>query len=190
MRFFFLLSILFLSGCAVSHHSPLWTIPQEKLIYDTLQQIKIERWGEEQFHGIIALKATQGGLHYALLDGTGVKLLQGWSDAQGEHDAVLPTGPLVSRGLAPFISEALARMLLLDPGEYPCSRIGFSSLCLESLETGAIVKTGYFTGVKIWQVEAQLNSALNNSTSTDSYIEYNQPWLGVTIVLQNLAKKD
>ena len=190
MRLFLLLFCVFLSGCTVSHHPPLWAVPHEKLIYDKLQQIKIERWGEEQFHGIIALKAAEGGLHYALLDGTGVKLLQGWSDARGEHDAVLPTGPLVSRGLAQFVSEALARMFLLEPGIYPCSRVGFSSLCLKTLETGAIVKAGYFTGVKIWQVEAQLNDPLHNSTATESYIEYNQPWLGVTIVLQNMTKKD
>ena len=81
-------------------------------------------------------------------------------------------------------------MFLFDPGEYPCSRTGIVSLCLENLETGAVVKTGYFTGVKIWQVEVQMNDPINMSTATDSYIKYNQPWLGVTIVLQNMEKKD
>jgi 3',5'-cyclic AMP phosphodiesterase CpdA len=169
---------------------PNWTVPSEQIIYERLQQIKIARWGEEQFRGILALKADEGGMHYALLDGTGVKLLQGWADAGGDHDTVEPTGPLVSRGLAPFVSEAVARMFLLDPGEYPCNRNGLVSLCLEHQERGSIVKGGYFAGIKIWQVELQSDSTFQNSTATDSYIEYNQPWLGVTITLKKMAKKD
>ena len=196
MRLIVLFFILLLSGCTLSTHSLMLVPDTEGATPQKLQHIRIERWGDIRFDGILALRVTSTGLHYALIDATGVKLLQAWSDGGGEHDAVKPTGPLATKGLAPFLSEAIARIYLVNPAQRPCSRKGFLSVCItDSTDSangtgGLMKKSGSFAGIPYWHVEGELNSAKKRSRATGIETRYSQPWLGVEIVLQDFSGQE
>lgn len=186
MALFFL---IFLSGCTLSTNSLVLAPVPEITAYQKLQHIRIERWGEVKFNGILALRATDKGLHYALIDATGIKLLQAWSDAKGDHNTITPTGPLAEQGLAPFLSEAIARMYLINPLRLPCSHKGLLSVCIKD-DNGLRIKTGNFAGIRYWNVEGGLNTVQNNNAATRIDTRYSQPWLGVEIVLQEFSAKE
>lgn len=189
MRFVTLFIIITLSGCTLSSNSLILAPVPDIAAYQRLQHIRIERWGKVKFNGILALRATHTGLHYALIDATGIKLLQAWSDAEGNHNSIPPTGPLAEKGLAPFLSEAIARIYLINPFSLPCSRTGFRAVCIAD-EDGIRKKTGSFAGVRYWHVEGGLNVGIHNSGATGIDTRYSQPWLGVEIVLQDLSAKE
>lgn len=190
MRLPVLFFIVFLSGCTLSSNSLVLAPMPEEEAYQKLQHIRIERWGDVKFTGILALRATNAGLHYALIDATGIKLLQAWSDAKGDHNAIKPIGPLAQKGLAPFLSEAIARMYLVNLLHLPCSRTGFLAVCITDEDNGLWKKTGSFAGITYWNVEGGLNSVENNSRAAYTGIRYSQPWLGVEIVLQDFSGKE
>lgn len=189
MRFLTLFILILLSGCTLSSQSLLLAPVPEKTSYQKLQHIRIERWGDVKFNGILALRATNTGLHYALIDATGIKLLQAWSDAEGDHDAIKPTGPLAEKGLAPFLSEAIARIYLINPLTLPCSRAGFLSVCIID-DNGLRKKTGSFAGIRYWDVKRGFNPGMTDSGAARIDTRYSQPWLGVEIVLQDLSAKE
>ncbi len=190
MRFIVLLFIVLLSGCTLSTHSLVLAPVPENTAYQKLQHIRIERWGDIKFNGILALRATDEGLHYALIDATGIKLLQAWSDAGGDHNAIKPTGPLAGKGLAPFLSEAIARIYLINPLQLPCSRTGFISVCITDDDNELKTKSGGFAGITYWDVKSGLNSVQDSSRAARIDTRYSQPWLGVEIVLQDLSGKE
>lgn len=189
MRLIALFFLVFLSGCTLSSNSLVLAPVPEITAYQKLQHIRIERWGEVKFNGILALRAADEGLHYALIDATGIKLLQAWSDAKGDHNAITPTGPLAAKGLAPFLSEAIARMYLINPLTLPCSSKGFLSVCIKN-DNGLKTKSGSFAGITYWNVEGGSNTVQNINTATRIDTRYNQPWLGVDIVLQDFSAKE
>lgn len=186
MRLAFLFCVLIVSGCSLSSSSLDLDPLADKNVYPKLQQIRIERWGTVKFNGILALRGSDGGLHYALIDAMGVTLLQAWADASGHHGAVKPTGPLAPKGLAPFLSEALARIYLIEPAAPPCANEGFFSVCVRNGEKGGRIKTGEFAGITYWQVEGELKAVQNNGRAAETHTRYKQPWLGVEIILQEL----
>lgn len=190
MRLIVLLFIMLLPGCTLSTHSLGLAPVPESTAYQKLQHIRIERWGDIKFNGILALRATDTGLHYALIDATGIKLLQAWSDAGGNHNAIKATGPLAGKELAPFLSEALARIYLVNPLQLPCSSKGFLSVCIADDDKGLRKKSGSFAGITYWNVEGGLNSVQNNSRAAHIDTRYSQPWLGVEIVLQDFSGKE
>lgn len=190
MRFIALFFLMLLSGCTLSTHSLVLAPVPEETAYQKLQLIRIERWGDVKFTGILALRATNAGLHYALIDATGIKLLQAWSDAKGDHNAIKPTGPLAGKGLAPFLSVAIARMYLVNPRKLPCSRTGFIAVCITDDDNGLRKKAGSFAGITYWNVDGGLNSVENNRRAAYTSTRYSQPWLGVKIVLQDFSGKE
>ena len=187
MIFFF---IFYISGCTLSNYSPVLISVAEETDYPKMQHIRIERWGEVKFNGILAIRGTKEGVHYALIDGTGVKLLQAWADARGDHKAIEPIGPLAQKGIAPFISEAIARIYLVEPSESPCSGQGFFSVCVIDEGNSLRKKTGTFAGITYWVVENELKPTHSNGSSADKYTQYSQPWLGVEIFLREFLKKE
>lgn len=190
MRIIALVFIMSLTGCSFSGTSLVSAPAPEKTIYQKLQHIQIKRWGEVKFDGILALQATTAGLHYALIDATGIKLLQAWSDVRGDHDAIKPTGPLAGKGIAPFLSEALARLYYITLQKLPCSRTGFLSVCIANDDNGKTIKTGSFAGITYWTVEGGINLIQKKSDQAAVNTRYSQPWIGVEIILQDLSGKE
>ncbi len=190
MRLWLFYLLLFLTGCSGSFYSGSKMLHHGSVHYETLQNIQITRWGETRFTGILALSEGEGGLHYALIDGTGVMLLQAFSDRQGNHETVAPRGPLAKEQLAGFLSEAIARIYLLEPEQAPCSRNVFATLCLQEVNETIKEKTARVAGLTIWKVETAVDTIAQNGNTAESYVRYNQPWLGVTIKLRAMATKE
>jgi len=143
-----------------------------------LLNIRIERWDTVRFSGLLGLREDAGGLVYVLLDATGVKLLQAEVAGNGSFTLLQESGPLNKSGLAPFLSEALARIYLQEPVRLPCTGSWFYRLCRED-EVGSSVKYGQAGPFTVWRVTGK-------DPAGAAAVTYHQPWLGVKVKLERL----
>ena len=142
-----------------------------------LLALAIERWGETRFSGLLALRRGAGWLHYALLDASGVKLLEARVDAVGTSRLLHVKGALEESGLHGFLGEALIRIFLVEPEALPCSGSWWKRICRQ----GAEAKTSHLGPLPWWRVEAL--APVDGLPATS----YQQPWIGVRLVLRPLA---
>jgi hypothetical protein len=173
-----LLTVLFgvflLAGCAPPS-STLRLLPEQVGKAESrLFNLRIERWGDIRFSGLLALQQGGGEVHYALLDASGVKLLQARVNCAGESQVLHAKGELKDSSLAPFLGEALARVFLQEPREVPCAGHWWQRLCRQD----EAMKSGYFGPVLLWRAEAPGVLVVTET------ISYRQPWLGVGLVLR------
>jgi hypothetical protein len=146
-----------------------------------LANIRIERWGEMQFSGILALEAREETMSYVLLDATGVKLLEDEVNAAADRNGQTARGPLSESRLARVLSISLSRMFLLKPAEEPCSRQMLLSLCrkmTDEMEWATSYKAGPFL---VWEVHEARRDAMDWNSVT-----YSQPWLGLRITVDKI----
>ncbi|WP_163335659.1 hypothetical protein [Desulfopila sp. IMCC35008] len=140
--------------------------------------IRIERWGKLRFSGILAVASKEERLVFALLDGTGVTLLEGPLPGEGEQPEL--SGVLRDSDLAYYLAIAFSRIFLQEPPNEPCSRIFLQSLCLDT-EGGRRMakrfKVGPFTR---WSVTY-------SDAGTTEEIVYSEPWAGVRITINEKA---
>lgn len=172
-----LLALLVFTGCASS--PPLRVLPlgQEDHAEKRLVALRIERWGEVRFSGLLAMQIGEARLQYALLDASGVKLLEARADAVGETQVLHAKGALREAGLATFLGEALARIFVQEPQERPCTGDWWHRLCRESVR----LKTGHLGPLPLWRAD------FSDHPTGPRTITYLQPWLGVRLVLRPVA---
>ncbi len=145
-----------------------------------LLNIRIERWGEMRFSGLLALRQGRQGLYYALLDATGVKLLEVAVAGDGRHRLLHAKGALQDSGLDGFLAEVLTRTYLQEPAILPCAGSWWYKLCREENASGkGWMKYGQAGPLQIWQVEAD-----RGQEPGDVAVVYRQPWLGMRIFLE------
>lgn len=169
-----LFGVCTLAGCAPPS-STLQSLPEQAgKVESRLLNLRIERWGEIRFSGLLALQQGGGEVHYALLDASGVKLLQARVDASGESQVLHAKGALQESSLTPFLGEALARIFLQEPTEVPCSGQWWRRLCRQD----EVIKSGHLGPLLLWR--AEVPGVLVGSET----ISYRQPWLGVGLVLR------
>lgn len=147
-----------------------------------LLNIRIERGDILRFSGLLGVRENADGLHYVLLDATGVKLLEVEVAGDGSHNLLRGGGPLKGSDLAPFLSLALARIYLQEPQQLPCAGSWFYRLCREESEDKAWCKYGRKGPFKVWKVSGGGTSGQDHDT-----VVYHQPWLGVRIQLARVA---
>ncbi|MGB3223346.1 MAG: hypothetical protein WBB23_11145 [Desulforhopalus sp.] len=184
MRSLILYSLLclVLTSCSL----PIATVLDEPLRSEgksaRLLNIRIERWEELRFSGLLALQEQEDGLRYVLLDATGVKLLEGLAKTDGKHIMIRAGGALKDAGLNEFLSEALARLYLYLPEQLPCSRSWLLRLCCLQDSENKWSKSAYVGPVRLWQAtEKEVDGGGGETTVT-----YCQPWLGVRIFLKKV----
>lgn len=144
-----------------------------------LFNIRIMRWGDLRFSGLLALQYRQNGLYYIVLDATGVKLIEAEVASAGDHMLIRAVGPLKTSQLPNYLSTSLKRIYLLEPLQRPCSQEFLRSFCREPLpEHGwrKYMKSGPFTA---WEVR----KGGVRGEKKDSFV-YSQPWIGMRIVLE------
>lgn len=141
-----------------------------------LMALRIERWGEIRFSGLLALQIGEGWLQYALLDASGVKLLEARSDSGGESQVLHAKGVIRDSGLADFLGEALVRIFFQEPVTPPCSGHWWNRLCRDNRQT----KSQQIGPLLWWRVEDSTTS------SGEKTIVYLQPWIGVRLSLRTL----
>jgi hypothetical protein len=169
-----LLGIFVLAGCAPP--PSIFRLLPEPVgkVESRLFNLRIERWGEIRFSGLLALQQGGGEVHYALLDASGVKLLQARVNGAGESQVLHAKGALKDSSLAPFLGEALARIFLQEPKEVPCDGRWWQRLCRQD----EAMKSGYFGPLLLWRADVP------STPGGAETISYHQPWLGVGLVLR------
>ena len=146
-----------------------------------LLDIRIERWGEVRFSGLLALRPDGSGLYYALLDATGVKLLEAVTADDSGYRLIHGKGALRESGLGEFLAEVLTRIYLQEPAVPPCAGSWLYRVCRDQGADGAWQKYGQTGFLEIWRVQP----AADQDPSAEALI-YRQPWLGIRIILQSM----
>ncbi len=136
--------------------------------------LRIEQWGNVKFTGLLALQLNDLSLSYAMLDATGIKLIEGEVDSQGKYTIQKAMIGLKGSSLPGYLSTSLARTFLMIPLDNPCSRDGLMLFCISPSEDGynKIMKIEPFT---LWEVQRGKGTII-----------YRQPWLGIGMMFAAL----
>lgn len=145
-----------------------------------LYNIRIERWGSLRFSGLLVVKKRQAGLYYAMLDASGVKLVEAEVDTSGEHRLLHAKMGLKDSQLPEYLSTSLQRVYLLEPATVPCSSTLLLNFCRERSDgdEGRLLKYLQAGPVTLWEVQ------IGNKGDRGTITLYSQPWLGVRIYLE------
>jgi hypothetical protein len=171
-----LLVLFFVCGCARVQTVSDMRQASSGVDMPLLAGIRIERWGEQRFSGILVVSNKDRGLLFALLDGTGVTLLEG-EVPFGAGEKTQVSGVLRDLDLADYLATAFSRIFLLDPEEKPCSKGFWQSLCLDYEGGKRVRKTRKIGPFTAW-------SAQYADTGGKTKIIYKEPWVGVQITIK------
>lgn len=148
-----------------------------------LYNLRIDRWGERRFSGLLALQRKTGGLCYALLDASGITLLEAEIASGGEQEILQGKTQITETKLPVYLGTALYRVFGLDPEEYPCSFNGVLRFCLDSSPSGGWSKRAEMLPFTVWSAHGGGDGDRENGA-----IVYEQPWGGVKITLEQVER--
>ncbi|WP_136809468.1 hypothetical protein [Desulfosediminicola flagellatus] len=178
-----LLSIccLLLSACSMPQYTASIPENQEEQSGGQLVNIRIERWGTLLFSGLLAMKKQQSGLHYAMMDSSGIKLLEAEVNTTGEHTLLHAKTGIKESKLPEYLSTSLRRIYLLKPSELPCTASLLMNFCIDQPgnQTTAFQKSLHAGPIALWKVETGTVGERGAITL------YSQPWVGVRIYLED-----
>jgi hypothetical protein len=143
-----------------------------------LLNIRIERWGEVRFSGLLALRQAGEGMYYVLLDATGVKLLEVAVAGDGKHRVLHAKGALQDSGLDEYLAVVLARIYLNEPAALPCTGTWMYRICEEETSKG-VEKYCLVGPLSIWEIVTE-----RAKDRPYGIVTYRQPWIGVVIHLE------
>ncbi len=177
---YILLFFLFLQGCAASNRplAPTILVPTVDNSPE-FYTVTIKDPTQTRFTGLLGISANNHGLHYILLDATGITLLEARIDTRGNVQSKRVFGPLQKSRLPGFLAGALKRIFLEQPTPLPCEKQLLSTFCEERFtpESGRKWRqTGPFTW---WSVEFS-DTALNNHRQSLVYAQFLS---GITLYL-------
>ena len=172
---------MLLSSCSLPDYSHRSMGEIEQQSAGHLYNIRIERWGSVRFSGLLVVKKRQTGLYYAMLDPSGVKLVEAEVDASGEHRLLHAKMGIKDTQLPKYLSTSLQRISLLEPAQLPCSSTFLLKFCRERSDgdNGGLLKYLQAGPITIWEVET------GNQGDRGAITLYSQPWLGVRIYLED-----
>lgn len=173
-----LLVITLLGGCALSSQQTVDSLDRFEGS-GALWKIKISRWGTVRFTGLLAPQVDKGALHYAVLDGTGITLLEARVTSGGEQQVVHVVEMLHKYHLPEFLADSLYRIFLLEPGENSCERGWLFRFCHEQPNEVLVRKVAKAGPVSLWSVDY----LLAGNTQQLEKITYLVPWLGMKLSL-------
>lgn len=175
-RLLFFCCALLMGGCTLPLQPTGLEIQPAKA---QLYHIRLSRWSEPRFSGLLALRPGQDGFSYALLDATGVTLLSARVSESGRHQLLKAYGPFEESSLPGLLSQALFRVLVAQPVELPCSRRFLLRFCYER-HGGAWRKKASLGLATMWQVEYDRKEWQE--------ARYASPWTGFGLALQTLPE--
>ncbi|HIJ78978.1 MAG: hypothetical protein OEY01_07895 [Desulfobulbaceae bacterium] len=184
-RFLLLLALVLLGGCALSSREPVDVVDREALS-GALWKVEISQWGTVRFTGLLAprLETEKGILHYVLLDGTGIKLLEARVRPNGKQQIIQVVKMLHKYHLPVFMADSLSRIFLVEP-ELDRSPVGrlvrFDREQPDELLMRKLARVG---PVCLWSVDYSLAP----NTKQPAEITYIMPWLGMRLSLVKLDR--
>ena len=172
---------MLLSSCSLPDYSHRNMGEIEQQAAGQLYNIRIERWGSVRFSGLLVVRERQAGLYYAMLDPSGVKLVEAEVDPLGEHRLLDAKMGIKDTRLPEYLSSSLQRIYLLEPAELPCSRTFLLKFCRKRSAGGDSGQLKYLQAgpVTFWKVET------GNEGDRGAITLYSQPWLGMRIYLED-----
>lgn len=179
----FLLGVLPLAGCSVPRLSPPALSPEAAaLIEDSgnLYSLRISRRGQQKFSGILGLRTGGDKLHFAMLDATGILLLEAEVEADGSFRVIRAVGQIADSRLPGYLAETLHNIFYVRPRQLPCSSSGLMELCREQSVAG-FVKHLSFGPFTLWNLQMQ-----EKMGEAGEIYRYSQSWLGIIIEFQRL----
>ncbi|MDF1614735.1 hypothetical protein [Desulfurivibrio dismutans] len=175
-----ILLVMLLAGCALPARPPEPSLQASyiDIAADALWRVTISQGEERKFSGLLGTRRENGGLHYVLLDGTGVTLLAARLSADGEMTKLRQLGVFDGHRLPDFLATSLYRIFLLEPAATPCSRNFLLQLCRRETAQGEkkYARAGFLPW---WSVE-YVTAA---EESQQPGITFKNTWLGVTLQL-------
>lgn len=174
---FFLLA---LCGCSVPSHLIRDTNTVLQAENGEVFNITIERFGKTKFSGLLGLQRVEYGVHYVLLDASGIKLLEAEITTLGEQKILHAKGPMQESKLPEYVATWLRRIYLISPNQAPCSSSMLKSFCLRPVEHVGDRKNLRFTSFLMWDVQ---QSTLQSGKES---IAYSEPWIGIEIVINEI----
>ncbi len=171
------LSLTLLAGCAaIPPAAP--PRAEEGRVERSLYALQLQRWGETRFSGILAVQRAPGTLRYALLDASGVKLLEARQNEGAGQEVLHVKAVVADSGLPGFLGTALERLFWLRAWCPPCSGPWWRRLCREA--GGGT--SGRFGPLPLWRVEHPAGEVAGELT-------YSQPWIGMRLTLRPLPSQ-
>lgn len=133
----FLLIMLWAAvGCALPARPPETAWQEQVVRPGELWRLTISQGEEQKFAGLLGTRFENDGLHYVLLDGTGITLLEARLDAAGERQTLRELGVFEGHRLPDFLGTSLYRIFLLEPDGSPCGRNFLLRLCRRATNEG------------------------------------------------------
>lgn len=169
---------LLLAGCAAPPPPVAPPAAGEGAVARSLYAVQLQRWGEPRFSGILALQRAPGTLRYALLDASGLKLLEAQQQEGAGQEVLHAKGVVADSGLPGFLGTALERLFWQRAWCPPCSGPWWRRLCRE--EGGGT--SGRFGPLPLWRVDSPASEMVGELT-------YSQPWIGMRLSLRPLPSR-
>lgn len=174
------LCFLALGGCSVPIHITRDIEVTTQAEKSEVKSITIERWGDTKFSGLLGLQRSESEVHYALLDATGIKILEADVTRSGEQKILHAKGSMQDSKLPEYMATWLRRVYLLNPVQEPCSSTILKRFCSRSNEQAGLRKSFRFTSFLMWDVQ---QSVLETGKARLVYFE---PWIGVRIIINEI----
>ena len=137
----------------------------------------------ERFSGLLATRRDGASLHYGLLDGTGIKLLQATIEEGGTRRIESVVEPVRKTRLPAYLSRAVARIFFAGPESGDCVRRGLARLCESTPGPGVARRESRLGPFRLWSVEYILGGT--RAAPTVDRVGY-APWGQPRLQLQRL----
>jgi len=154
------------------------TLPPEGL-----WRVRVADEDGERFSGLLATRRDGAAVHYGLLDGTGIKLLQGIVEQDGTRRIESVVEAVQETRLPAYLSRAVARIFLVGPGSGNCVRRGMARLCESTPEPQVARRESRLGPFRLWSVEYILGGM--RAAPTVDRVGYT-PWGQPRLQLQRL----
>ncbi len=173
-----LLTILLLSGCsAVGMHAQDRRLPATT---DSLWEVRIHQWGKERFVGLLAMSSEDKGMRVALLDPTGIKLLEAEFDRAGSVRGMSALAAVENKGLPDFLTSSLQKIFYGSGEISSCSGGVFLRLCYEQTGDKETRKRSLFGPIPIWSVDYRFfGTGYEEIQSAELHV----PWYGISFIM-------
>ena len=174
----FLLSIFLLSGCAGMEErlQDDRTVPPA----DSLWKVQIRQWGAERFTGLLAMSSEDKEMRVALLDPTGIKLLEAEFDRAGSVRSMRALAAVENKGLPDFLTSSLQKIFYGSGEISSCSGGVFLRLCHEQTGDKETRKRSLFGPIPIWSVDYRFfGTGYEEIQSAELHV----PWYGISFIM-------
>ncbi len=148
-------------------------------ISEQLLNIRIYRYGNLRFSGLMGITVRQGDQFIILLDASGIMLLKGQLTSTGKMAVSGGVKQITNSQLPQILAQSVLRIYSNEPAKLPCSNNGLEKICQHHESSGDWSKTSRLGPFPFWKVSC--------APSKNGEYRYRQPWLGLNIYLTPIS---